>query len=60
MFDIGRWVIDTGRRESVTIEKVFEDCSSGNIYLVSTDDGDCYLVKEDRLIPYNKYWFDKN
>lgn len=60
MFEVSNWVIDTIKKDAVTVEKVFEDCHSGNIYLVSTDEGDCYLVKEDRLIPYNKYWFDKN
>lgn len=59
MYEVGSWVIDTNIKECVTIEKVIDDCSSGNIYLVSKDDGDCYLVKEDRLITYDKYYFDK-
>lgn len=59
MYEVGRWVIDTNIKEVVTIEKVIDDCSLGNIYLVSKDNGDCYLVKEDRLITYDKYYFDK-
>lgn len=59
MYEVGSWVIDTNIKESVTIEKVIDNCSSGNIYLVSKDNDDCYLVKEDRLIPYDKYYFDK-
>lgn len=59
MYEIDSWVIDTHIKEGVTIEKVIDNCPSGNIYLVSKDNCDCYLVKEDRLIPYDKYYFDK-
>lgn len=59
MYEVGSWVIDTNIKEGVTIEKVINDCSSGNIYLVSKDDGDCYLVKEDRLVTCDKYYFNK-
>lgn len=59
MYEIDSWVIDTHIKEGVTIEKVIDNCPSGNIYLVSKDNGDYYLVKEDRLIQYDKYYFDK-
>lgn len=58
MYDKGEWVIDTYKKDAVTIENVIEGCYSGNIYMVSTDDGDCYMVKESRLIKYDKYYFD--
>ena len=56
MFEIGSWVIDTKRREVVTVEKVLNDY----LYIVSNDDDECYIVKECTLIKYDKHWFNDN
>lgn len=64
MFSSGDWVIDTVKKESATVVGVLGDTPSGNfikvVYVIETDDGECYMVTEDRLIKYDKYWFDEN
>ena len=55
---IGNTVIDTQRKESVSICGVIED-SAPTIYVVDTYE-EIYLQKEENLIEYDKYWFDKN
>ena len=57
MYDVGEWVIDTHKKDVVTVENMIKGCS-GDIYIVSTNDGNCYMVKESRLIKYDKYYFD--
>ena len=59
MFELGQWVIDTKKRSTGTVLAKIEGVEP--LYVVEDDDTDeCYIVKENRLIPYNKYWFDEN
>lgn len=59
MFELGQWVIDTKKRSTGTVLAKIEGVEP--LYVVEDDDTDeCYIVKENRLIPYDKYWFDKN
>ena len=57
-FMIGDTVIDTQRKEAVCICGVIEG-SAPMIYAVDTYE-EIYLQKEENLIEYDKYWFDKN
>lgn len=59
MFDLGQWVIDTKKRTTGTVLAKIEGVEL--LYVVEGDDTDeCYIVKENRLIPYDKSWFDEN
>ena len=57
-FMIGDTVIDTKRKEVVSICGVIED-SAPTIYVVDTYE-EIYLQKEENIIEYDKYWFDEN
>lgn len=53
---MGRWVIDTKRKISATYVTRINDTEA---ILLVTDDGEYYITSEENLIPYDKYWFDK-
>lgn len=59
MIYVGSWAIDTKRKDTVTVVATI-DGGSKDLYVVETDDGDCYVISGDYLIPYDKYYFDKN
>ena len=56
--EIGRWAIDTQRNEVVTICNILED-GYIDLYIVQTDEGEYYITDDNRLIPYDKYYFDR-
>lgn len=56
MFDLGQWAIDTKKKMAVTImAQIFNGYAS--LYIVQGDDG-YYIVDEEDLIKYDKYYFD--
>lgn len=57
-FMIGDTVIDTQRKDTVCICGAIEN-SAPTIYVVDNCE-EIYLQKEEGLIEYDKYWFDKN
>ena len=59
MFRIGQTVIDTKTDEIATIQMcITEDCIK-NLYIIQSDETDEYrIVDEDRIIPYDKYYWD--
>lgn len=60
MFDIGQSVIDTNRKNSPIICAIIPE-SSPTIYVLKDDEtNEYYMADEERLIKYDKYWFDNH
>lgn len=57
-FSMGQWCIDTRRRTAPTVINCIPG-DMGDVYILEDDDGSVYLAKEDDLIPYDKYYFDR-
>lgn len=57
MFKEGQTVIDTTKRQAVEIVCILYS-SIKTIYVVENVDDECYIVTENRLIEYDKHWFD--
>lgn len=60
MFDTFETVIDTKRNAVVTIEHYIRTDSGVPLYIVHDEEtDDHYIVSRDRLIKYDKYYFEK-
>ena len=60
MFDIFETVIDTKRNAVVDIEHCIRTDSGVPLYIVHDEEtDDHYIVCRDRLIKYDKYYFEK-
>lgn len=60
MFEVGESVIDTAKKQSVTVAAIIPS-PSGDLYVVSSWEPDScyYIVDRDSLIVYDKYYFDE-
>lgn len=57
MFELDKWVIDTKKEDAVTVVARLDGI--GELYVLKDDDGECYIADAERLIPYDKQWFDR-
>lgn len=59
MFDLGVYAIDTKKKAMVEVLAKLDGIE--DLYVVEDSDiEECYIVKASNLIPYDKYWFDRN
>ena len=54
----GDWVIDTKKNIAVTLAAVLE-IGIKTLYILETDESEFYISDDSNIIPYNKYYFDR-
>ena len=59
-FKIDEWVIDTITYEVVTVAAIIPEGSNSmiDLYILRRDNGSYYIADSEKLVPYNKYYWE--
>lgn len=56
MFNLGQWVIDTKKQDTVEVVTILEG-GTETVYVLKDNNNDLYITGESNLISYDKYYF---
>jgi hypothetical protein len=59
-FTLGDWCIDTKSHRAVDVIAIIPACENSiiDLYVVQNSDGDYYILGENDLTEYDKYYWD--